>query len=205
MKKFLLLSLSLVLVLACGQSPQKKADALIKESLLKTLIFPDSYEAVETVLDSAFTPYQDPSFISTVLEICNKGPEVADLEDKMKRAKSSLAIWNNPYMGAYGRKAYSEAKNEYEKAKASYDAIVSRVQKMSEGLRVQIEKEPEFIGFQARHRYRAKNNAGNTLIDDSFFLLDKDLSKVVAQWNEDEMGMYKEFLRQVSEAAQANQ
>lgn len=205
MKKFLLLSLSLVLVLACGQSPQKKADALIKESLLKTLIFPDSYEAVETVLDSAFTPYQDPSFISTVLEICNKGPEVADLEDKMKRAKSSMAIWNHSYMGAYGRNEYSEAKNEYDQAKASYDAIVSRVQKMSEGLRVQIEKEPEFIGFQARHRYRAKNNAGNTLIDDSFFLLDKDLSKVVAQWNEDEMGMYKEFLRQVSEAAQANQ
>jgi hypothetical protein len=130
---------------------------------------------------------------------------VADLEDKMKRAKSSMAIWNHPYMGAYGRNEYSEAKNEYDQAKASYDAIVSRVQKMSEGLRVQIEKEPEFIGFQARHRYRAKNNAGNTLIDDSFFLLDKDLSKVVAQWNEDEMGMYKEFLRQVSEAAQANQ
>jgi hypothetical protein len=205
MKKIFAASLILSLAIACAPSPQEKAEALVKEAVQKSLYIPDSYEAVDTQLDSAFTPYHDPAFVATVLDMCKKGVEMDELESKMKSAKSSMSIWSGPYMTSFGRNQYNEAKEEYEEAKEKYDALTAKIQKMAEGLRAQIEKEPEFIGCRVHHRYRAKNNAGNVLMGEAYFLLDKDLTQIIAQWDGEEIEVYNAFLQQASEAAEANQ
>ena len=80
MKKIFAASLILSLAIACAPSPQEKAEALVKEAVQKSLYIPDSYEAVDTQLDSAFTPYHDPAFVATVLDMCKKGVEMDELE-----------------------------------------------------------------------------------------------------------------------------
>lgn len=202
MKRIFALSLILLMAIACAPSPQEKAEALVKEAIQKSLYIPDSYEAVETQLDSAFTPYHDPAFVATVLDICKKGVELDELDSKMKRAKSSMSIWSGPYMTSFGRNQYNEAKEEYETAKGKYDALTAKIQKMAEGLREQIEKEPEFIGCRVHHTYRAQNNAGNVLMGGAYFLLDKDLTQIIAQWDEEEIEVYNAFLQQAAEAAE---
>ena len=205
MKRIFALFFILSMAIACAPSPQKKAEALVKEAIQKTLYIPDSYEAVETQLDSAFAPYHDPAFVATVLDICKKGVELDELDSKMKSAKSSMSIWSGPYMTSFGRNQYNEAKEEYETAKGKYDALTAKIQKMAEGLRAQIEKEPEFIGCRVHHTYRAQNNAGNVLMGGAYFLLDKDLTKIIAQWDEEEIEVYNAFLQQAAEATEDNQ
>lgn len=205
MKKIFYLLTCILLAFSCSQSPQKKAEALIKESVLRSLYFPDSYEAVETQLDSAFSPFHDPNVVETILDLCKKGVELEDLELEMKQAKSSMSIWSGPYMTAYGKNEYNEAKAKYEEAEAKYNALINKVQKISEGLKEQFEKDPEFIGYKAHHRYRAKNNAGGVVMGDMAFVLNKELTAVVAQWDEEEIEMYNAFLQQAAEAAELAQ
>lgn len=42
--------------------------------------------------------------------------EYEELESKAKHAKSSMSIWSGPYMSAYSRNEYQEAKADYEEA-----------------------------------------------------------------------------------------
>lgn len=200
MKKFIL-PIALLCFFACSPTPQEKAESLIKNATLKALYFPESYDPIETVLDSAFTPYQDPSFVNAILEINKKGVELEGLEAKMKRAKSDMTIWSGPYMTSYARNQYNEAKKEYESAQSQIDVLTARIQKMAEDLRPQVEKAPEFIGFQAHHTYRAKNNSGETLIGDVYFILNKELDQIMAIWEKDEIDTYNAFLNQAAEAS----
>jgi len=201
MKKLLIISLC-VFAAACAKTPEQKAEAIIKEAIQNTLVLPDSYQAVETQLDSAFTPYNDPEFIAVVLDMCKKGIEINALDSQMRSAKSSMSVWSGPYQTPFGREQYKQAKDEYDAAKADYDALVGRMQKMAEGLREKAEKEPEFIGYRVHHRFRAINNAGNLILSGRHFLFDKEITKIVAQWSEEEIDVYNEFLKRSAEAAE---
>lgn len=63
MKKFFYLALVAIVVVACGQSQEQKAESLIKEELKKSLYKPETYKPIETKVDSAFAPYDDPAFL----------------------------------------------------------------------------------------------------------------------------------------------
>ena len=69
MKKFIYLSFLTLVLVACSQSQEKKAEALIKESLKKSLYKPETYKPVETKVDSAFAPYDDPAFFEELAEL----------------------------------------------------------------------------------------------------------------------------------------
>lgn len=67
---FILFGLMMVYMVTYSQSPDDKAKTLIRNSIEKTLAHPESYEALKTVVDSAFAPFDDPAFFSKTLEIC---------------------------------------------------------------------------------------------------------------------------------------
>ena len=52
------------------------------------------------------------------------------------------------------------------------------------------------------HRYRAQNNAGNTLLEGQYFLLDADVAAIVCQWSEEDIELYNTFLQQMSQRAE---
>ncbi len=204
MKKLLFLSLA-ILAVSCSPSPQEKAEALIKDAVQKSLYLPDTYQAVETKIDSAFTPYHDPEFVNICLDMCEKGYELDKLDSQINRAKSGMAIWSGPYMTSFSKEQYRQAKEEYEAAQEKYDALMAYVQKKSLVLKEKLEKEPEFIGFRAHHTYRANNNAGDTMLVQEYFLLDADITTIIAQWDSEEIELFEEFLNKVQEAAEMNQ
>ena len=55
------------------------------------------------------------------------------------------------------------------------------------------------LSVAVRNCYRANNNAGNTLLGGEYFLFDKDVTTIMSRWDEDEINIYNEFLKQVSE------
>ena len=202
MKKLLVISLC-VLAVACTKTPEQKAEALIKDAMCKSLVLPETYQVVETQLDSAYTPIHDPEFVSKVLEMNKIGLEIDELEKQVKRAKYSMSLWSGTYRSAFGREQYNQAKDKYDEVKAQYDSLVERLQRIAEDLKQKAEEAPEFIGYFAHHRYRANNNAGYTLLNDEYFLLDKEITRIVAQWNDKEMAVYNDFLKLAAETAEA--
>lgn len=188
MNKIFLLSgiVFIALFVSCNNSPKDKANVLIKEDMKKVLYHADTYDPVETQVDSAFTPFDDPIFYEKTLQLCKLGMSIDKYDRKMKSAKSSMSIWSGPYQSTYGKNNYQEAKEEYEENAQNKKKAEKKVQKLVDELKAMINKEQQFIGFKARHRYRANNNAGQTVFGEMKYLFDKDMSKIVASYDMDD-------------------
>jgi hypothetical protein len=76
MKKNLVFIAVLFALISCSQSPQEKANALIEIDLKKSLFHPESYDPAETIIDSAFTPFDDPYFYEKTVNLCKLGVEM---------------------------------------------------------------------------------------------------------------------------------
>lgn len=70
MKKIMVFILAIMTIMSCSQSQEDKVNALIQKSVKKSLSNPESYLPIETVVDSAFAPFDNPSFYEKTLEIC---------------------------------------------------------------------------------------------------------------------------------------
>ena len=185
MERILLGALLITLFVSCGKSPEEKANALIEDDIKKVLYHPETYDPAETKIDSAFTPFDDPVFYEKTVQLCKLGMSIDECDRKMKNAKSSMSIWSGPYQSAFGRNEYQEAKNEYDENERNKKSIEAKVKKLATELKTMLENEQQFIGFRARHRYRANNNAGQTIFGETKYLFDKSLSKIVASYDMD--------------------
>lgn len=199
MKKVFNLVLVAIVMVACGQSQEQKAEALIKGSLKKSLYKPETYKPVETKVDSAFAPYDDPEFFEELAELGKMNSEYADLEGKAKHAKSSMSIWSGPYQTSFGRNQYQEAKEEYDEANAKIEKLKTKGRKQYEKVANMLQRSRKFIGYKAIHNYRADNNAGNTLIGNTIFFIDKNFEEVTYSMEVEEYNQLQEAIKQFQE------
>ena len=91
---------AVISILSCSQSPQNEVNALIQKNVEKTLSHPESYEALQTVVDSAFAPFDDPAFFEKTLEICkmNIEEESDSLAAKIaERGQELIAMMGTEY------------------------------------------------------------------------------------------------------------
>lgn len=199
MKKIFYLALVAIVIVACKQSQEQKAEYLIKESLKKSLYKPETYKPVETKVDSAFAPYDDPTFFEELAELGEMNSEYEELESKAKHAKSSMAIWSGPYMSAYGRNEYQEAKSDYEEANAKLEKLKTKGRKQFKKIANMLQVSNKFIGYKAVHNYRADNNAGNTLIGNTIFFIDKNFEEITYSMEVDEYNQVQEAISSFKE------
>ena len=199
MKKFIYLSFLTLVLVACSQSQEQKAEVLIKESLKKSLYKPETYKPVETKVDSAFAPYDDPAFFEELTELGKMNSEYEELEEKAKRAKSSMAIWSGPYQTAFGRNEYQEAKEEYDEANVQIEKLKTKGKKQYEKVVSMLQSERKFIGYKALHNYRADNNAGSTLIGNTFFFFFENFTEVRYSMEEEEYEQVQNAISQFKE------
>lgn len=181
MRKLCFLNLLLLTVLlgSCKKSPVDKVNALITDYMLKSLYIADSYEPLDTKKDSAFTPYDTPEFYSEAIKLQKLGEEFEEYKSQAQFYKSMMALHSGYYISAYDRNEIKENKakyNEYiqkqEKTKQRIQKSVDRIQKMRKVV-------PEFAGYAVFHRYRAKNNMGQIVIEDMFFLIDQNCTQIL--------------------------
>lgn len=183
MKRVLLGTLLVMLIASCSKSPEEKANALIREDIKKVLYHPETYDPAETQVDSAFTPFDDPAFYEKTVQLCRLGMSIDECDRNMKHAKSSMSIWSGPYQSAFGRNEYQDAKDKYDENARNKKNAEIKAQKIADELKSMLDKEPRFIGFKARHRYRANNNAGQTVFGEIKYLFDKDINQIVGSYD----------------------
>ena len=199
MKKCYYLVFLAVMAVACSQSQEQKAEVLIKENLKKSLYKPETYKPVETKIDSAFAPYDDPAFFEELAELGKMNSEYADLEEKAKNAKSSMSIWSGAYQTSFGKNQYQEAKEEYDEANAKIEKLKIKGRKQYQKVVKMLQGNRMFIGYKAVHNYRADNNAGNTLIGNTIFFIDKNFEEVSYSLEVDEYERIQEAINQLKE------
>lgn len=188
MKKNLMFIVVLCALISCTQSPQEKANALIEINLKKSLYHPESYNPAETIVDSAFTPFDDPYFYEKAVDLCKLGVEIEEYELKIKDEKSDMALYKDLLGIMYSnsdKERYDQAKENYEKYLAAKNKAEQKIVQLVEELKKDLEKESQFIGFKAKHRYRAQTNGGQIVFGEVKFLFDKEITKIVSAYDMD--------------------
>jgi hypothetical protein len=188
MKKNLMFIAVLFALISCNQSPQEKANALIEIDLKKSLFHPESYDPAETIIDSAFTPFDDPYFYEKAVNLCKLGVEMEEYEHKIKYEKSDMALYKDLLKIMYSnrdKEKYDQAKENYEKYLAAKNNTEQKIVQLVEELKKDLEKESQFIGFKAKHRYRAQTNGGQIVFGEVKYLFDKEITKIVSAYDMD--------------------
>lgn len=200
MKKLILLAAITTITFSCCKTPEEKANALIKEKMEKVLYYPESYDPAETIIDSAFSPTDSPELYERLKNAYELALEYNEVQEKLKMARSSMSIWNNPY-SEFGRNEYNENEEEYEKyleLSEKLEALIEKTKRENDEWENKLIKEgKKFIGFKVTHSYRAKNNAGNIIFGKAYFFLDKDMKKIIASYGSEEYEMYEMLLKQI--------
>ena len=199
MKKLLFLVIGIVTLASCSKSPEDKANALIKEELNKVLYHAETYDPVETVLDSAFYPLDSPELFEQIEVITKLSLDLEEQQNEAKSAKSSMAIWDHPYQSAFARNQYNENKEKYEKASEKVEKLMGEIAPKMLQLSAMLDEKPRFIGYKALHSYRAQNNGGNVNFGHSFFLFDPKLEKVIYSCDREKYDEYVESTKVIVE------
>ena len=200
MRNFLYALTLLTVICSCSSSPEDKANKLIKQDLLKSLYKPDTYKPVETKVDSAFAPLDSPEYFAMLEEITSLGKQQSLEQIDLESAESSMAIWGDTYSSEYGQTEYKQAKKKYDQAKSNIERYLIKSQKLAFKLLKYIDTKKTFIGWFVEHNYRADNNAGQTLIGNQVYIIDKDFNNIIYTQTEEEFSkilmMSKAFIEE---------
>lgn len=199
MRNLIYYAFVIIMFVSCGPTHEQKADKLIKDSLKKTLYKPETYKPVETKVDSAFAPYDNPKLFEEIVAFCKMNMEYMELDEKVSDAKSSMLIWNSPYMSEFEKNEYQEAKSDYDEANLKIEKLKNKMIDQYKKIISMLQSERKFIGYKATHNYRADNNAGNTLIGNSMFFFDKNLEEITFNLEVDEYNQIQESIKQLQE------
>ncbi len=178
MKKYILLGIVSLMFAACNSTPESKADALIKETVQGTLYYPDSYEAIETKIDSSFSIMDIPEFLEKAEEYKSLLNRVSYAEDEVRYKKSIMKSWQG-LSDAY----YEESQGEYEKAVKEYEKIQKKAKKVEDEIKVLKEKVDQVKGYKVYHRYRAKTNDGSVAIGEAVFIINVDMTEILTGYD----------------------
>ena len=192
MKKVIGFILCLMVLGACSRTQEEKANLLIKEDIQKVLVKPDTYEPIETKLDSAFAPYETPEFMENTLKCVQLFMKIKEYKEKIKVAKSMMTIYEDNLGFPYFKNEYNEYKAEYKEATNKRNEIEKRLKRSGRKLKELVNAKREFIGYKTMHHYRADNNAGNTVLGTGFYLFNKDINTILISFSEEEIELIQE-------------
>ena len=193
MRNTILLISSAIVFIACNNSPEEKTEVLINKTMKECLFNPKTYNPVETIVDSAFSPKDDPSFFELLKEFRDVCDDFNEQKSIVNEAKS---------FSVSSRKAFSaddEYNAEYDIAMEKAEMLLSRMLKKFHELEQLSNAEPRFIGYRAIHTYRTKNKVGETIVGQNVFIIDEKCESVLFFCDKKEYDHFQEGVGIMSE------
>lgn len=178
--KILLITFVSLSLISC-QTREDKAAALIDKEMYKTLVDYESYQPVETVVDSAFfSPVTNPIFVEYAKSAYNNLMRCNAELEKAKYAKQRMDIWDSTLRSVFGRSQYDSALKEFE----SHLALAKDYHKQAIDLLTQIYNEAQemptgFCGWKAKHTFRCKNRGGDAIIATYIYYIDSEMKSIL--------------------------
>lgn len=192
MKRALLSLMAIILCLSFTQckSKEDKANELIKDYMFKSLYDFESYQPIETKIDSAFhTIYNDSTVKYYAYSIVLSQKEGDKLADEFKSIESSIDIWCDgyTYYSSYSFKKCQECREQALENLRKRLFWWSTIESFRDSLlSVADTLQNRFIGWQVTHDFRCKTKGGNPEIGHYVFVMDKDLKKIISKKDMDD-------------------
>lgn len=164
-------------VMSCSQpSAENKVGTFIQESIKKSLTHPESYLAIETVVDSAFAPFDDPVFYEKTLEISKMTLESLDYVRKAQEASRDSKTKGNVHL-------FDSAEAVSNLYNRKVDSLSAKIQEKGRKLMDMMGTEYRFIGFKVTHVYSVEDDGENATIRKRIFIMDDKLTKSLAEYD----------------------
>ena len=151
-----------------------KAKVKIKEYVCSNLYIPESYDPVETTVDSAFYSYL------TDYDCLKAAEELIDLRRDYNNAQSNYdeAVNNIRTFGGSG--VFRHFSVERDEAKKTIEETKPKIEKCESTIKNRdTSHDGQFIGWFVYNRYRAKTNSNIVSFGEALLLFDKNMDK----WN----------------------
>ncbi len=189
----------MLLALLCGlslcgcSSREDKANALIKDYMFKNLSDFNSYEVVETIVDSAYSIPYDQDLLASILAllVCvdNQNDEAKatlQLEEKIdfyynEAAKYSYGVRQRLYDDIHEMEDDLHAqRKKYIKAIELKDFARGRVEDQLENM------DNHLVGWAITHTFRCKDSDGKARLNTMVFSCDKNLKEIKSKMSKEE-------------------
>lgn len=167
---------------------QETAKTMAKKLVCESLYYPDSYDPVNTTVDSVFYNYLFYNYL-TDADCLNAAVELIDLRNAYEAAKSSYEDndWTIRFHGNPGGAFLEHERNARAEAAAEMKELQPKIERQQEIIRNRsTARDGEFIGWQVIHRYRASNSAGVVSFGNVLFVLDSTMSQCYLRFSLDE-------------------
>lgn len=181
-----------IITLNSCKSKEEKALEIIKNEMFKTLYDFESYEPIETKIDSSFSSlYTDTTVLRHGYTIAALLSQSDEYIEKIEDAKSTMEIWSDSY-SSYSRNRYNEAKKEFDENLKKAMLVLDLVKLQSDTIR-DIAKNyiPKYNGWKVSHKFRCKTKGGTPTIGDYIYIFDKDMKYIIYKEDIDDKDLNK--------------
>lgn len=177
MKKSLFLIAAVLFLTACGDSTEEKAEKLAKKALNGVIVNIETYEPIETKVDSAFAPLMTPETFEFYAQMPSQMRTYASWQEEAAHAKRTMSIYGSSHY-SYDMERYQRASEDYEMYSQKIAQYEEKLQKFFQKMEQYSKEEPVFSGYKVRHKFRFVNNEGQKSIGEYMFFMNKDLTAV---------------------------
>lgn len=195
-KSLIITLVALIGLCSCGQSKEEKAQEMAANYLKGVLYHFDSYEPLQTKVDSSFVALStDREAIELTLDMLKLFQSAQEYADKIESAESSMEIWSpSGYSSAYSKWEYRRAKEERDNNQRLLDKTKDRIQNQFSKIKSRqsyLEAEAllkigDFNGWKVYHKFKSLNGAGTLdLFGEYVFFCDEDFNEKSAYPKED--------------------
>ncbi len=195
-KSLIITLVALIGLCSCGQSKEEKAQEMAANYLKGVLYHFDSYEPLQTKVDSSFVALStDREAIELTLDMLKLFQSAQEYADKIESAESSMEIWSpSGYSSAYSKGEYRRAKEERDNNQRLLDKTKYRIQNQFSKIKSRqsyLEAEAllkigDFNGWKVYHKFKSLNGAGTLdLFGEYVFFCDEDFNEKSAYPKED--------------------
>lgn len=176
--KNLLLAIPFLLIVSCS-SKEEKANELIKADMFKSLYDYESYQPIETIIDSSFIEAKKDSIVRGYAYLLIENLNIINKSlDKVESEKRSLDIWSDSY-SLYGRGQYLDHYRNIKKELADIKGYMTIANTLMFSIKTRADSlGTSFIGWEAKHKFRCKNKGGNPDIGNYLYVFDKDMKRI---------------------------
>lgn len=183
-------TLSVVLLGSCD-SKERKAQQMAANYLKGVLFHFDSYEPLQTKVDSSFVSLcNDSEAITLALEMLKMFEKAQEYVEKIEDAEHAMEIWapDRFYSSAFSRGEYRRAQEKYEDNKKHLDKIRNRIQDQFSLIKQRQShiKDGTFGGWKVYHKFKSLNGAQTVdLFGEYIFFCDTEFNEKAAYSKEE--------------------
>ncbi|MDE5656210.1 MAG: hypothetical protein K2I19_03940 [Muribaculaceae bacterium] len=211
-KSLVIILIALIGLCSCGKSEEEKAQEMAANYLKGVLYHFDSYEPLQTMVDSSFVALStDKEAIELTLDMLKLFQSVQTYVDEIESAESSMEIWSpREYSSAYSNGEYRRAKEERDNNQQLLDKTKDRIQNQFSKIKSRqsyLEAEAllkigDFNGWKVYHKFKSLNGVGTLdLFGEYVFFCDKDFN-VESAYSKEEFDAINKIMVAISESTE---